>query len=55
VNGQRSVTAAMAIRLGQAFGTMPNYWMNPQTIYDLKQARAAMPAGATKIETLAVA
>jgi len=43
INGQRSVTAQMAIRLGQALGTTPRYWLNLQTIHDLKQARAEMP------------
>jgi addiction module HigA family antidote len=44
IDGQRSVTAQMAIRLGQAFGTTPRYWLNLQTVHDLKQARAEMPA-----------
>jgi plasmid maintenance system antidote protein VapI len=32
----------MAIRLGQAFGTPQQYWLNLQTIYDLKRERAEM-------------
>jgi addiction module HigA family antidote len=43
MNGERSISAQMAIRLGQAFGTTPQYWLNLQAIYDLKQARAMMP------------
>lgn len=50
MNGERSVSAQMAIRLAQAFGTTPQYWLNLQAIYDLKQARAAMPAEALRIE-----
>jgi addiction module HigA family antidote len=42
MNGQRSITAQMAIRLGLAFGTTPQYWLNLQTMYDLKKARAEM-------------
>ena len=37
MNEERSITAQMAIRLGQAFGTTAQYWLNLQTIYDLKQ------------------
>jgi addiction module HigA family antidote len=53
MNGDRSVSAAMAIRLGQAFGATPQYWLNLQAIYDLKQARAEMPADALQIEPYA--
>jgi len=55
MNGERSISAAMAIRLGQAFGTTPQYWMNLQTIYDLKRARAEMPAEALRIAPYAMA
>ena len=55
MNGERSVGARMAIRLGQAFGTTPQYWMNLQAIYDLKRARAAMPAEAPRIASYAIA
>ncbi len=37
MNGERSISAQMAIRLGQAFGTTPEYWLNLQMIYDLKR------------------
>ncbi len=49
MNGERSVTAQMAIRLGQAFSTTPQYWLNLQSIYDLKQALAEMPPDALQI------
>lgn len=55
MNGERSVSAQMAIRLGQAFGTTPQYWMNLQAIYDLKRARAEMPAEALRIAPYAMA
>lgn len=54
LNGERSVSAQMAIRLGQAFGTTPQYWMNLQSIYDLKRARAEMPAEALRIASYAM-
>jgi len=44
VNGDRPITARMAIRLGLAFGISPQYWLNLQSIHDLKVARAEMPA-----------
>ena len=50
MNGQRSVTAIMAIRLGRAFGTTPEYWMNLQGIYDLKRAKAEMPPAVDEIQ-----
>jgi addiction module HigA family antidote len=55
MNGERSITAQMAIRLGQAFGTTPRYWLNLQAIYDLKTAQAEMSAEALRIETYALA
>jgi antitoxin HigA-1 len=54
MNNQRSVSAQMAIRLGQAFGTTPQYWMNLQAIYDLKRARATMPKDALRITSYAM-
>lgn len=55
MNGQRSISARMAIRFGQAFGTTQQYWLNLQVIYDLKQARAEMPAEALHIQPYATA
>jgi addiction module HigA family antidote len=53
MNGERSISAQMAIRLAQAFGTTPQYWLNLQTIYDLKRAQAEMPPEALRIEPVA--
>lgn len=44
LNGERAVTAQMAIRLGRAFGTGAAYWMRLQDIYEEKIARAEMAA-----------
>ena len=55
MNGERSISAQMAIRLGQAFGTTPQYWLNLQMIYDLKRAWAEMPDEALRIEAVATA
>ena len=54
MNGERSISAQMAIRLGQAFATTPQYWLNLQTLYDLKRARAEMPVEALRIEPCVV-
>ena len=51
MNGQRSISARMALRLGQAFGTTAQYWLNLQAIYDLKRARAEMPVEALEFSS----
>jgi len=38
VNGRTSVTADMALRLGAAFCTTPDFWLNAQTAVDLYRA-----------------
>ena len=38
LNGQRSVTGDTALRLGHFFGNNPQFWLNLQTIYDLRLA-----------------
>ena len=35
VNGERSITADTATRLGIFFGTTPEYWLNLQKMYEL--------------------
>ena len=39
INAQRSVTADTALRLGHWFGTSPEFWLNLQTLYELRLAR----------------
>ena len=39
INGQRSVTADTALRLGHWFSTSPEFWLNLQTLYELRLAR----------------
>ena len=38
LNGQRSVTGDSALRFGHFFGNSPQFWLNLQTIYDLRIA-----------------
>lgn len=39
VNKKQSITSEMALRLGKAFETDPEMWLNLQTDYDLWQAK----------------
>ena len=42
INGQRSITADTALRLGHWFGTSPEFWLNLQTLYELRLARKTL-------------
>lgn len=39
LNGRRAITPEMALRLGHAFSTTPEYWMNLQKAVDLYDAQ----------------
>lgn len=39
VNGRTSVTAEMAVKLGAAFRTTPEFWLNAQKAVDLFRAQ----------------
>lgn len=39
VNGERSITADTALRLGTCFGMSPEVWLNLQTEYDIRVVR----------------
>ena len=38
LNGTRAITGDTALRLGHFFGTSPQFWLNLQTLYDLRRA-----------------
>jgi len=38
VNGQRAITGDTALRLGHFFGTSPEFWLNLQSLYELRLA-----------------
>jgi antitoxin HigA-1 len=40
VHGRSSITASIALRLGKYFGTTPELWLNLQSDYELRVARA---------------
>ena len=42
VNGRSAVTAEMALKLGAAFRTSPEFWLNAQKAVDLHRATARM-------------
>ena len=39
VEGERSISADTALRLGHYFGISPEFWINLQATYDLRLAR----------------
>jgi len=39
LNGQRAITGDTALRLAHFFGTSPEFWLNLQSLYDLRVAR----------------
>lgn len=38
LNGTRSITGDTALRLAHFFGTSPQFWLNLQSLYDLRIA-----------------
>jgi addiction module HigA family antidote len=42
VNGKTSVTAEMALKLGAALATSPEFWLNAQKAVDLYEASLSM-------------
>ena len=41
LNGQRGVSADTALRLARYFGTTPQFWLNLQKTWELRQAEIA--------------
>jgi addiction module HigA family antidote len=39
LNGTRAITGDTALRLGHFFGTSAQFWLNLQSLYDLRRAR----------------
>ncbi len=39
LNGQRAITGDTALRLGHFFGMSPQFWLNLQSIYELRIAQ----------------
>jgi addiction module HigA family antidote len=52
LNGERGVTADTALRLGHWFGTTAEFWLNLQTLYELRLARQEVGDRVKKLPTL---
>ena len=52
LNGERGVTADTALRLGHWFGTTAEFWLNLQTLYELRLARQKVGDRVKKLPTL---
>ena len=39
LNGQRAISGDTALRLGHFFGTSPQFWLNLQSLYELRVAQ----------------
>ena len=53
VRGRRAISADTALRLGQYFGTGPEFWINLQAQYDLEMAKDRL-AGRLEKEVVAL-
>src|SRR5271168_3042681 len=49
VNGERAITGDTALRLAHYFGTSPEFWLNLQSLYEL---RIAQKKAGKSIQTL---
>jgi addiction module HigA family antidote len=52
INGQRAITGDTALRLGHFFGTSPEFWLNLQSLYDLRVAQQKAGKSIQKLPTL---
>ena len=52
INGQRSITADTALRLGHWFGTSAEFWLNLQKLYELRLAREEVGARVDRLPRL---
>ena len=53
IKGDRPVTAELALLFGRAFNQSPQYWLNLQSSYDLKIAKANIGKRLAGIHALA--
>ena len=54
LNGQRAVTGDSALRLAHYFGTSAEFWLNLQTLHELRLAERKAGAVIRRLPTLAV-
>jgi antitoxin HigA-1 len=52
LNGERSITGDTALRLAHFFGTSPEFWLNLQSLYDLRVAQRKTGKAINRLPTL---
>jgi addiction module HigA family antidote len=52
LNGQRGISGDTALRLAHFFGTSPQFWLNLQTLYELRLAEEKSGKAIKKLPTL---
>jgi antitoxin HigA-1 len=52
LNGQRAVTGDTALRLAHFFGTTAEFWLNLQSLYELRVARKKAGKSIKELPTL---
>ncbi len=52
LNGTRSITGDTALRLGHFFGTSAEFWLNLQTLYELRLAQQKTGKSINSLPTL---
>lgn len=52
LRGERDITADTAMRLGHFFGTSPQFWMNLQSLYELRVAQKRKGRAIRSLPTL---
>jgi addiction module HigA family antidote len=52
LNGQRAITGDTALRLAHFFGTSAEFWLNLQTLYELRVAEAKAGKAIKRLPTL---
>jgi antitoxin HigA-1 len=53
INGKRAITGDTAVRLAHWFGTHPEFWLNLQTAYEVRQAERHLGASVRRLPTKA--
>jgi antitoxin HigA-1 len=52
LNGQRAISGDTALRLGHFFGTTPQFWLNLQSLYEIRLAEQKSGKAIKKLPSL---
>lgn len=52
LNGQRAISGDTALRLGHFFGTTPQFWLNLQSLYEIRLAEEKTGKAIKKLPSL---